>query len=302
MRKEWLERDYYEILGVDDDASEEAIKKAFRRLAQRDHPDANKDDATAETRFKDINEAYEVVGDATERAEYDRVRKTGDLSGAASGTDHESSLATRDPDESPDADELAKPPAKKPRSIFAELPILVAIALLLAVLVKTLAFQAFYIPSESMVETLQINDRVLVNKISYRLGEPQRGDVVVFDRTPDTDESFVGALFRNLGESIGVRTPEADLIKRVVGLPGETIEIRQNTIFIDGVALEEPYLEEGIRTTRMDPVTVPDDSYFVMGDNRPRSLDSRSFGTISHEEIVGKAFVIIWPTSRWGGL
>lgn len=196
----------------------------------------------------------------------------------------------------------AEPVAKKHRSIFAELPILVAIALVLAVLVKTLAFQAFYIPSESMVETLQINDRVLVNKISYRLGEPERGDVVVFDRTPDTDESLVGALFRNLAESIGVRTPEADLIKRVIGLPGETIEIRQNTVFIDGVAIDEPYLEEGIRTTRMEAMTVPEDAYFVMGDNRPRSLDSRSFGTIGREEIVGKAFVIIWPTSRWSGL
>ncbi len=217
---------------------------------------------------------------------------------------HDNEFASSDEsaDESPDLDELITSPVKKPRSIFAELPILVAIALLLAVLVKTLAFQAFYIPSESMVETLQVNDRVLVNKISYRLGEPQRGDVVVFDRTPDTDESLVGALFRNLGESIGVRTPEADLIKRVVGLPGETIEIRQNTVFIDGVAIDEPYLEDGIRTTRMDPLTVPDDSYFVMGDNRSRSLDSRSFGTISRDEIVGKAFVIIWPTSRWGGL
>ncbi|MCP3976364.1 MAG: signal peptidase I, partial [bacterium] len=215
----------------------------------------------------------------------------------------ESSVEGSGLDESPDSEELfAAAGKKKPRSIFAELPILVAIALLLAVLVKTLAFQAFYIPSESMVETLQVNDRVLVNKISYRLGDPQRGDVVVFDRTPDTDESLVGALFRNLGESIGVRTPEADLIKRVIGLPGETIEIRQNTVFVDGVAIDEPYLEEGIRTTRMEPVTVPDDSYFVMGDNRPRSLDSRSFGTINRDEIVGKAFVIIWPTSRWGGL
>ena len=153
-----------------------------------------------------------------------------------------------------------------------------------------------------MEETLQINDRVLVNKISYRFGEPQRGDVIVFDRTPNTDENLVGALFRNLAESVGVRTPEADLIKRVIALPGETIEIRRNTVFVDGEALDEPYLADGIRTDPMEPVTVPEDEYFVMGDNRSRSQDSRFFVTVSRDEVVGRAFVIIWPTSRWGGL
>ena len=176
------------------------------------------------------------------------------------------------------------------------------IALVLAVMVKTVAFQAFFIPSESMVDTLQINDRVLVNKISYRIGDPQRGDVVVFDRTPDTEESLFGALLRNLAESVGMRTPEADLIKRVIGLPGETVEISDNTVLIDGVPIAEPYLREVARTSSMDPLLIPEDEYFVMGDNRARSLDSRSFGTISRDEIVGKAFVIIWPTSRWSGL
>lgn len=193
-------------------------------------------------------------------------------------------------------------PRKKRRSILTELPFLLLIALVLAVLVKTVAFQAFFIPSESMQNTLQINDRVLVNKISYRIGDPQRGDVVVFDRTPDTDESLFGAVLRNLAESIGLKTPEADLIKRVIGLPGETVEIRDSTVLIDGVAIDEPYLSEITRTSRMDALTIPEDEYFVMGDNRRRSLDSRSFGTVSRNEIVGKAFVIIWPTSRWGGL
>ncbi len=193
-------------------------------------------------------------------------------------------------------------PRKKRRSILTELPFLLLIALVLAVLVKTVAFQAFFIPSESMQNTIQINDRVLVNKISYRIGDPQRGDVVVFDRTPDTDESLLGAVLRNLAESIGLKTPEADLIKRVIGLPGETVEIRDSTVLIDGVAIDEPYLSEITRTSRMDALTIPEDEYFVMGDNRRRSLDSRSFGTVSRDEIVGKAFVIIWPTSRWGGL
>lgn len=155
-----------------------------------------------------------------------------------------------------------------------------------------------------MVETLRVNDRVLVNKISYRIGEPQRGDVVVFDQTPNTEESLFGALVRNLAESVGLRTPEADLIKRVVGLPGETVEIRNNTVFIDGEPLDEDYLPPGTRTRweQREPMLIPADQYFVMGDNRTRSLDSRRFGPITREEIVGKAFVIIWPASRWGGL
>ena len=171
-------------------------------------------------------------------------------------------------------------------------------------IVKTLAFQAFYIPSESMVDTLQVDDRILVNKLTYRFGEPQRGDVVVFDQTPDDGESLLGALLRNLAESVGARTPEAELIKRVIALPGETIEIRNNTVFIDGFALDEPYLPPATRTRwdNREPLLIPQGEYFVMGDNRARSLDSRSFGPVSESEIVGKAFVIIWPTSRWGGL
>lgn len=184
------------------------------------------------------------------------------------------------------------------------MPILVAIALALAVLVKTLAFQAFYIPSESMVDSLQIDDRILVNKLSYRFGEPQRGDIVVFDQTPDAGESLVAALVRNLAESIGARTPEADLIKRVIALPGETIEIRDNTVLIDGEPLDEPYLRPATRTRwdNEEPLVVPGGHYFVMGDNRARSLDSRRFGPITREEIIGRAFIIIWPTSRWGSL
>jgi signal peptidase I len=200
------------------------------------------------------------------------------------------------------AEEPTAAAPKKRRSLLTELPFLILVALVLAVLVKTVAFQAFFIPSESMVDTLKINDRVLVNKITYRLGEPQRGDVVVFDRTPDTEESLLGALLRNLAESVGVRTPEADLIKRVIGLPGETVEIEDNTVFINGLPIAEPYLRDIARTSSMDLVTIPQDEYFVMGDNRARSLDSRSFGTVSRDEIVGKAFVIIWPSSRWGGL
>lgn len=179
---------------------------------------------------------------------------------------------------------------------------LVLVALVIAVVVKTFLFQAFYIPSGSMLETLQINDRVMVNKLSYRFGDVHRGDVVVFDRRNRPEEGVPEALLRNLLESVGLRTPEADLIKRVIGLPGETIEIHDNTVHIDGVPLDEPYLRRGTRMPDFPAQEVPDGTYFVMGDNRNSSRDSRVDGPVADEHIVGRAFVLVWPPSRWGGL
>ena len=189
-------------------------------------------------------------------------------------------------------------------SFWQELPILVLVALVLAVLVKTFLFQAFYIPSGSMLDTLEVNDRVLVNKVSYAVGDVERRQVVVFDQRtgPQPDEPLPEKLLRNLAESVGLATPEADLIKRVIGLPGETVEARDNQVFIDGVAIAEPYLSDLTITEDFGPVTVPEGEYFVMGDNRGSSQDSRVIGTISHDRLIGRAFVIIWPPSSWSGL
>ena len=193
---------------------------------------------------------------------------------------------------------------KKRHSLLRELPILILIALVVAVLIKTFFVQAFYIPSGSMIPTLEVNDRVLVNKLSPRFGVPNRGDVIVFDSPSGNADrgSFPGNIFRSVGESIGVVSRDADLIKRVIGLPGEVVEIRDNMVFVDGGALDEPYLAEGTRMADMPAVTVPPGELFVMGDNRSFSSDSRAFGTISEEEVVGRAFSKVWPPSRWGGL
>lgn len=188
------------------------------------------------------------------------------------------------------------------RSFWKELPILILIALIVAVLIKAFLFQAFFIPSGSMLETLQIDDRVLVNKLSYRFSDPDRADVIVFDRNGRTSESVPSRVVRNVAEAVGLSTPESDLIKRVIGLPGETIEIRNSGVLIDGVAIDEPYLEPGIFMGDYGPELVPEDSYFVMGDNRNQSRDSRFDGPVERDQIVGRAFVIIWPPSRWGGL
>jgi len=191
------------------------------------------------------------------------------------------------------------------RSLWRELPILVLIALVLAVLVKTFAFQAFWIPSRSMAETLEVNDRVMVNKLAYRVGDVARGDVIVFDdpNGPSRDgESMLGSVWRNLTESVGLSAPKTEFIKRVIGLPGETLEIHANQVLIDGEVIEEPYLDATIEMFDFGPVAVPEESVFVMGDNRSSSRDSRFFGAVPLDEVVGKALVLMWPPSRIGGL
>jgi signal peptidase I len=157
-------------------------------------------------------------------------------------------------------------------------------AVLVALVLRASVFQAFYIPSESMESTLLINDRVLVNKVSYHLHDINRGDVVVFER-PENEPGEI-----------------RDLIKRVIGLPGETIEIRDDTVYINGNRLVEPYLDEGTVMEDHGPVVVPEGHLFVMGDNRDESQDSRFFGPIDSELVVGRAFVLFWPFNRAGSL
>lgn len=192
------------------------------------------------------------------------------------------------------------------RSFWRELPVLIVVALLAAVLIKTFLFQAFWIPSGSMEDTLQVNDRVLVNKLSFRFGEIDRGDVVVFDDPNGVfrsgDESLLGKAIRNVAESIGLSTPQSEFIKRVIGVGGDVVEIRENRVFVNGEAIAEPYIESSSDMADFGPTTVPRSFIFVMGDHRNNSVDSRVFGPVPEEDVVGKAFVIAWPPSRWSGL
>ena len=189
------------------------------------------------------------------------------------------------------------------KSFWRELPLLIVVALTIAVLLKTFVFQAFYIPSSSMEETLDVNDRVVVSKLSYRLGDIERGDVVVFDdprRAADSrDESLLGAVVRNLAESVGLSTPVSEFIKRVIALPGETVEVRDGVVSIDGLAISEPYAAPFASGDSFGPEVVPPGHVFVMGDNRPVSQDSRSFGPVPMDDIVGRAFAVIWPPGSW---
>ena len=155
-------------------------------------------------------------------------------------------------------------------------------AFLVAIVVKAFLLQAFYIPSPSMVPTLQVNDRVLVNKLSYDFHDVRRGDVVVFESPPGVAEK--------------------DLIKRVIGLPGDTVETRDGEIVVNDEMLDEPYLPKDVGTGPMEKVTVPPGHYWVMGDNRGNSSDSRFFGPIPESSIIGRAFVQVWPLTAFGFL
>jgi len=167
-------------------------------------------------------------------------------------------------------------------------------AIALALIVKLFLLQAFYIPSLSMYPTLNVGDRVLVNKLSYRLHDVNRGDVVVFERPASETSSTI-----------------PDLIKRVIGLPGESITIEDGSVFVDGKRLDESYLPDGTVTstanapnkcTRDAPCIVPEGQVWVMGDNRGDSKDSRYFGPIDESTIVGRAFITVWPLGRFGFL
>ena len=177
-----------------------------------------------------------------------------------------------------------KPSGRKKRSAArnaVEWIIIIVAALLVALVIKTFLFQAFYIPSESMEPTLKPGDRVLVNKLSYDLHDIHRGDIVVFKRPPA--EAGNPAI--------------KDLIKRVIGLRGETIEQIGGKVYINGQPLKESYLPAGTYTTNLRRQVVPPGEYFVMGDNRSNSSDSRFIGPIPGSLIVGRAFIRVWPLS-----
>jgi len=175
------------------------------------------------------------------------------------------------------------------------------VALVLALIIRTFIVQAFMIPSGSMEDTLLVGDYVLVNKFVYRFWEPQRGDVIVF-KYPLQDNTmnpliWVKELFMKLG---GVPTPpRMDYIKRIIGLPGDKLEIKDGVVYINDQPLEEPYLKEPpdlniSLNKQFGPVTIPKESYFMMGDNRNESKDSRFWGVLPEDLVKGKAIIIYW--------
>ena len=180
------------------------------------------------------------------------------------------------------SEEERRPPRKKGGGALEYLVILLVSFALVFGFVRPFVMEAFWIPSGSMIPTLEIGDRVLVNKFIYRFTEPERGDIIVF-------ESVEGG-----GE---------DLIKRVVGVPGDKISVRGGRLLVNGERQREPYVYKKYPDRSSSaPTTVPEDHVFVMGDNRANSRDSRYFGTVPEKKIEGEAFLLFWPPDRIGGL
>ena len=199
---------------------------------------------------------------------------------------------------------LADEPPPGPVRNALELPLLIVFAAIITFGVKTVLGQAFYIPSESMVPQLHVNDRIIVSKISYRIHDPNRGDIVVFDCPPlacsgdeKDDGSFFGRIVGSILEGAGVKQPSTDeYIKRIVGLPGDTVEGKEGRVYVNGMLLDEPYLEQlGSYTTPFPARTLAPDELWVMGDNRLHSSDSRVFGPIKMDTVVGRTVLKVWP-------
>ena len=217
-------------------------------------------------------------------------------------------------------------------SFWRELPVLLVVAIVLAVLIKTFLVQAFFIPSASMEKTLHgctgcSGDRVLVNKLTYRFHDPHPGDIVVFQgpqswqdmpESPATSGgNIVSKFFRAIGQAVGVSQPsEKDFVKRVIAVGGQTVSCcdARGRVTVDNRPLDETYIYQNsplVNSTecaegrKFGPITVPKGRLWVMGDHRGDSADSRchvtdqNHGTIGVKDVIGKAFVTVWPPSRW---
>jgi signal peptidase I len=180
----------------------------------------------------------------------------------------------------------------------------VLLAGVIAVGLNHFVAQAFFIPSVSMVPQLRVNDRVVVSKLAYHLHPPHRGDIVVFpapaqEQPPVSQASNpVARVVQRAARALGLAEAKTELIKRVIGLPGETVQARNGRVYIDGQLLDEPYLPRGTFTSSFGPVVVPPGDLWVMGDNRTDSTDSRVFGAIPESTVVGRAIWRVWPVNH----
>ncbi len=192
----------------------------------------------------------------------------------------------------PGKDGAGPAPASRGRTL-AEYALLAVVAIAVALLIQAFLIKPYRIPSESMENTLLIGDRVLVDRVSWRFSQPQRGDITVFH------PPFAGPV----------------LIKRIIGMPGDLISIRDGAVYIDGKRLDEPYVRtvnghpeptepfsNGLAWSLESPYRVPPGTYFMMGDNRTDSGDSREFGPVSRGQLVGRAFWRYWPPGRFGSV
>ena len=269
-----------------------------------------------------------AVSSADDRVGTDPAVASDPASDTPGAVETTSETATTDGVTEPAPEVTKKRQAKKESFVskVTELPILLLLAFAIAIIIKTFLVQAFFIPSGSMIPTLQVGDRVLVEKLSYRWGSPSQGDIVVFakDVFSDGEEPDYGLFDRGrifFRELIGLPTgAEEDYIKRVVAIGGDSIRYAGSPrrLIVNGKEVDQPYIKDG-RDNGSPSLTksdckrldmeragkgcrVPAGFVFVMGDNRGNSEDSRILGPVDEDKIVGKAFLILWPLRDFGTL
>lgn len=192
------------------------------------------------------------------------------------------------------------------KRVLLEVLIILALAAVVAIIIQSFFIKAFVIPSSSMSPTLQIGDRVMVEKVSYYFTKPHRGDIIVF-RYPPSDPKALNTNnvffwpFQQIGETLHITyrgtTP---YVKRVIGTEEETVELRKGKLYVDGKRIEEPYIvDDG---SDFGPVKVPEGNLFCLGDNRPNSRDSRFWGMVPIRSVIGRVFLRWWPLSRFGSV
>lgn len=190
----------------------------------------------------------------------------------------------------PDSNQKSPPPTRE--NVWVEVLKTLGLSAVLAFGIRTFVAEARYIPSRSMVPTLQVDDRLIVDKVSYHFRDPQRGDIIVF--MPPEEAAVVCT-----GPRVQQSSSKDAYIKRIIALPGEKVEVRQGQVFINGQPLQEDYLEE-VPDYQYGPRVVPENSYLVLGDNRNNSCDSHYWGFVPRENIIGRAVVRFWPLGRVG--
>src|SRR5580693_828590 len=312
------------------------------RLTGRPVPDDTTDDDPARVAMAGDGVARGAVDDAPADVAAGPPADHGDGNVAADRDDHPDVGASAGPGDQPradapadaaqDEDEARRAKSRSHRSLWRELPLLVLLALVIALVIKTFVVQAFFIPSGSMENTLEIGDKILVNKLVYHFRSIQPGDIIVFDGAgswnpvpppsrPSSDplvrayDATINPLLHAIVGVFGTAPGQTDYIKRVIGVPGDKVICcnAQGLITVNGVPLHEAsYLFPGEAPSDAPAgysgrfsITVPAGRLWVMGDNRAVSDDSRlrqndpGHGTIPENEVIGRAFVIVWPASRW---